>query len=806
MRSVGDKISGRYEIVSVIGERPLWVVYRAVDLDAGVDVALRVLSRGLLPDEGARQAFVQKLSRGKSMSHPNVVRLYDVVTAGEDVIVSVQWAPGVTLAQRIFDEPLDLVDARPMIKQLQAGISHAHQHGVVLGDVRTDSLVVLENALKLSNVGIGLALPRARYLEAMRDTPAWPRLAPELRNGLTAEPRADVYAMAVATVEMLTGKLPEPSLTIPDAPAPLLAVLGRALSEDPMLRQPSAEVLGQEIESVLSGGVVVQRSPSARDSSRTPLLPILAPAPTPTPTPAPVSALPSLGDEDEGRPAHDELTRQVDEHELDRLRGAEVTRVVSEEEIFPLRLQSSETQQVDSDMIVRPDEGGGDYEELELEAVPQADGTVRLPLPARNQKDEEEIEISQVILLEPDAAKTVPVPRIEPEMPPPPPPIPVADAPPVTLPRAASPENTGTPTPLPPPIPAPPAHSANAEDFGDETLATKEVRKLAPEEVTAGNDLPPRARELVVPDPKDRPPTPDPSSFLPKIQVDISVGRTATPPKGVPAVPLPVEAPLVLPRAPVAPPPVRPPMSTGLLAIVVMFLVAVSGIVIGVVHHVQALKLEHDRVEKQRLADELRARAEALRHAPATPSPPSASVTAPVVSHPDVAPVASGPCPPGANLITGGRPFCVDVYEYPGGKTMPRTGVSFDEAERLCKSRGERLCTDVEWERACRGKGHSSFPYGSAFEPGRCNLRTGTIAPAGEFKECRSAAGAYDMSGNVAEWVSARGQPAQKGGSTGAPASRSERLSRCSTTVHAAASESGVFIGFRCCADPASTR
>jgi hypothetical protein len=205
--------------------------------------------------------------------------------------------------------------------------------------------------------------------------------------------------------------------------------------------------------------------------------------------------------------------------------------------------------------------------------------------------------------------------------------------------------------------------------------------------------------------------------------------------------------------------------------------------------------MQQERIAKQRLADELRAAAEAMRTQQAAPvtAPPAPSPT------PTPAPSSGGPCPLGANLVVAGKTrFCVDVYEYPGGKTIPRTAVTFDEAAQLCKMRNERLCSDLEWERACRGKNGASFPYGAAFEPDRCNVKGnwGEIAPAGSFKDCKSASGAYDMSGNVAEWVLSKGQPAQKGGSaqTGQPAAR------CSNTTRNAAP--GVFVGFRCCADP----
>jgi hypothetical protein len=153
-----------------------------------------------------------------------------------------------------------------------------------------------------------------------------------------------------------------------------------------------------------------------------------------------------------------------------------------------------------------------------------------------------------------------------------------------------------------------------------------------------------------------------------------------------------------------------------------------------------------------------------------------------------------GPCPTGTALIPGKGAFCIDLYEYPGAKSLPRVGVSFHDAEKLCADRGERLCSAAEWEHACRGKSGASYPYGQAFEPARCNSG-GKLAPSGAFASCRSAAGAYDMSGNAAEWVTLHGKPARKGGSATSPTAET----RCSHLVKDSSNDGGPFVGFRCC-------
>ena len=136
---------------------------------------------------------------------------------------------------------------------------HAHQHGVVLGDVHAATVALLGATVKLSNVGIAPALPRKRFLEAVRETQGYQRLPPELRSGMTLDSRADVYSLAMLAVEMLTGGVDRAAVTGPD---PLKTVLGRALADDPMVRHTSVDALAHELDAALSGQAPRPRRPT----------------------------------------------------------------------------------------------------------------------------------------------------------------------------------------------------------------------------------------------------------------------------------------------------------------------------------------------------------------------------------------------------------------------------------------------------------------------------------------------------------------------------------------------------------------
>ncbi len=103
--------------------------------------------------------------------------------------------------------------------------------------------------------------------------------------------------------------------------------------------------------------------------------------------------------------------------------------------------------------------------------------------------------------------------------------------------------------------------------------------------------------------------------------------------------------------------------------------------------------------------------------------------------------------------------FWIDRFEYPGRRwAIPAVNVDWYEAVAGCKGMGKRLCTEWEWERACRGPGNLDYPYGRRFSRTACftdrRFNNYTPQPAGSFPACVSPYGVYDMSGNVNEWTS----------------------------------------------------
>jgi hypothetical protein len=181
----------------------------------------------------------------------------------------------------------------------------------------------------------------------------------------------------------------------------------------------------------------------------------------------------------------------------------------------------------------------------------------------------------------------------------------------------------------------------------------------------------------------------------------------------------------------------------------------------------------------------------------ATPIPPDA---APMVIAPlDAAQTLLARCPEDMVAVAGSADvvaFCVERFESPGEGKPPDVNVSQTTAAEGCASRGRRLCSGDEWERACRGEDLATYPYGPGYIKGKCNVDRdvrGALALVGSHPACVSAAGALDMSGNAAEWTA---ELYTRGGSA-----MDLSLGRCSDRrlrTDRAYSD----VGYRCCLTP----
>ncbi len=153
------------------------------------------------------------------------------------------------------------------------------------------------------------------------------------------------------------------------------------------------------------------------------------------------------------------------------------------------------------------------------------------------------------------------------------------------------------------------------------------------------------------------------------------------------------------------------------------------------------------------------------------------------------------------------KPFFIDVFPYPNESgAIPKTGVTQAQAAALCAERERRLCTELEWERACKGPSNLTHAWGQRFRVEWCGLGvTNSEHPSGLRVACRSEFGVRDLHGGPFEWTAspwlrgnAPGQFAVRGGN-GVDA---ELVGRCANAEPRVGTAKSAALGFRCCAGP----
>lgn len=704
----GDIVDSRYRIQALIGTGPIGQVYKAFDQELDITVALKAISPKLMQTPEERKSFAREIRLARKFSHQNLVHVHADGTANNWPFFTMQLLEGLTLRRiidlrREKDERFSLAEVEPILAQIAAALDAAHEVGPH-GGVKPENVIVLPDLLKLTDFGLGLALPRQPFIAAQRAKGAHAYFAPEYLAGQEDVDRhIDVFAMGVILGEMLAGVRPEggqvPELrqTAPHLPAAIEALYRRALNENPLSRHGTAAEFISELSAI------VAENPG-----------------------------------DDGRGAVD------DELSID----AEVTPDAAE--VPPPLPPGASGQPTDSTPPPIPEEGAR-------------------AKPSRTSRGKARKKSSPSLLLIVALGIAISAPlawlALRHKL------LPAATEPVVALtPRASLPEIEPTPA----------QNAASA---------------------AAPVALAPSRPEVVVP-----PPAPPQA-----------MGATAAhgaAPEGTPpaAATTAIEAP---PKS-AASEGRQPPHAVDRQAAGKEPKEA-SASVVAVSKEQKPVKDAAPAVQKprERKSDEV-----------------SASAPAKTAS---VKPAAKAACPPQMKLIRAGTfkagttaddpmrgfgerniesvsmpAYCIDLYEYPNRRgASPKGGVTYAMAEAACAKEGKRLCTENEWERACKGARNYRFPYGNTFDDEICNTQTPSGRPrdaksSGESPRCLSSFGVADLAGNLAEWTSSpyntRGAgKAIKGGA----ANRPDHASRCSARRNGPVNkaDADAYVGFRCCAD-----
>ncbi len=207
---VGKRLDGRYEIQEIIGVGGMAVVYKAYDNVENRTVAIKILKDEFVSNEEFIRRFKNESKAIAVLSHPNIVKVYDVSFGDLIQYIVMEYIDGITLKEFIEKQgSLRWTDAVYFTIQILKGLQHAHDKGIVHRDVKPQNIMVLsDGTIKVADFGIARFARNEQRTMTDKAIGSVHYISPEQARGEKTDEKADIYSVGVMLYEMLTGQLP----------------------------------------------------------------------------------------------------------------------------------------------------------------------------------------------------------------------------------------------------------------------------------------------------------------------------------------------------------------------------------------------------------------------------------------------------------------------------------------------------------------------------------------------------------------------------------------------------------------------
>lgn len=269
----GQKINDRYEIIRSIGEGGMANVYLAHDTILDRDVAIKILRGDLASDEKFVRRFQREALSASSLSHPNIVEMYDVGEDNGNYFIVMEYIEGKTLKQLLKKRGcLTLSEAIDIMLQLTDGMSHAHDSYIIHRDLKPQNIMISDDGgIKITDFGVAMALNETQLTQTNSVMGTVHYLPPEQASGKGSTIRSDIYSMGIIFYELLTGILPfkgESAVEIalkhmrdplpsvrkqnPAIPQSIENIILKATAKNPKNRYLDAKAMHQDLLTALS--------------------------------------------------------------------------------------------------------------------------------------------------------------------------------------------------------------------------------------------------------------------------------------------------------------------------------------------------------------------------------------------------------------------------------------------------------------------------------------------------------------------------------------------------------------------------
>ena len=255
-----NMIANRYEVFKHIGQGGMADVFLAMDTILNREVAIKILRSELCADPVSVVRFEREAQAATTLSHPNIVEIYDVGEYKGHRYIVMEYVPGRTLKQVIRSrgslEPDEAIDIE---KQLVSAVSEAHHKGIIHRDIKPQNIIVKsDGSIKILDFGIAIAKGNIQVTQANNVMGSVHYLAPELAKGKPASVQSDIYALGIVLFEMLSGDVPF------KADSAVQVALMQMRNEMPSIRTINPSI-PQSIENIITRATA--KDPSKRYSS-----------------------------------------------------------------------------------------------------------------------------------------------------------------------------------------------------------------------------------------------------------------------------------------------------------------------------------------------------------------------------------------------------------------------------------------------------------------------------------------------------------------------------------------------------------
>ncbi|RCX23071.1 serine/threonine-protein kinase [Fontibacillus phaseoli] len=269
---IGHELGGRYQVIERIGGGGMALVYRAQDILLNRFVAIKVLRQQFVNDEEFIRRFRREAQSAASLSHPNIVSVYDVGQEEDIHYIVMEYIEGQNLNEIIKERaPLQVEESIRIASQIADALDHAHQNQIIHRDIKPHNILIGRNGrVKVTDFGIARAVTSSTITQTGSVVGSVHYFSPEHAKGVTTGEKSDLYSLGIVLYQMLTGQLPflgespisvalkhlqehfeEPRMVNPMIPQSVENIILKSMRKNPAERYQSAKEMLRDLETCL---------------------------------------------------------------------------------------------------------------------------------------------------------------------------------------------------------------------------------------------------------------------------------------------------------------------------------------------------------------------------------------------------------------------------------------------------------------------------------------------------------------------------------------------------------------------------